>query len=119
MIHPIPQGHFDGVIRKYREARITDAQWATLGDAQLGNIVNKLRSLLPPVPLQFQALHLSGKGEILPHVDNIDASGSTIMGVSLGAARVLRLEDGYGNVWDQTLEPGSCYIQRYVRYPIR
>jgi alkylated DNA repair protein alkB homolog 7 len=78
--------------------------------------VNKLRLLFPPIPLQFQALHLSGKGEILPHIDNVDASGSTIMGVSLGAARVLRLEDGHGTVWDQTLEPGSCYIQRYVGY---
>lgn len=31
------------------------------------------------------------RGAIGPHVDNVDASGSIIMGVSLGAPRVLRM----------------------------
>lgn len=113
------QGHFDGVIRKFREARITDSQWSRIGDTHLDNILGKLRSLFPnPVPLQFQVLHLASEGEILPHVDNVDASGSVIMGVSLGSSRILRLEDENGSHWEQLLEPGSCYIQRYVRLSV-
>ncbi|KIM32343.1 hypothetical protein M408DRAFT_326942 [Serendipita vermifera MAFF 305830] len=112
------EGHFDGVIRKFREARITDSQWSSFGDSQLDNIIGRLRSLFPTdATLQFQVLHLASEGEILPHVDNVDASGSVIMGVSLGSGRVLRLEDDHGRRWDQLLEPGSCYIQSgTVRY---
>ncbi|PVG02975.1 hypothetical protein CPB86DRAFT_772329 [Serendipita vermifera] len=107
------EGHFDGVIRHYREARITDAQWASFSDPGLQDTLAKVRSLLPPqTPLQTHVLHLSERGEILPHIDNVEASGSIILGVSLGAARVLQLEDDHGNLYCHLLEPGSCYIQR-------
>jgi alkylated DNA repair protein alkB family protein 7 len=45
-----------------------------------------------PLQTTTHALHLSPTGKIDPHVDNVDASGSVIIGVSLGAERVLRLE---------------------------
>lgn len=85
-------------------------------------ILERLRALLPSSgPLQTHVLHLSASaGEILPHIDNVNASGSIIMGVSLGTPRILRLEkngekeDDNDGVYDQLLEPGSCYIQRYV-----
>lgn len=41
--------------------------------------------------MQTHLLHLSTNGAIAPHVDNVDASGSIIMGVSLGSPRVLRM----------------------------
>ncbi|KAG8786378.1 hypothetical protein FRC15_011541 [Serendipita sp. 397] len=117
------QGHFDGVIRHYREARITDPQWASLdSDGELITILQRIKSLLPSVDTQCHVLHLSSRGEILPHIDNVDASGSIILGVSLGSARVLRLEsvghqtteDGLPLYYELLLEPGSCYIQRLV-----
>lgn len=70
-------------------------------------------------------LHLAPKGEILPHVDNLDASGGTIVGICLGAERILRLKrkSGQGagkvsgdgsNELDIVLPNGSVYVQRSV-----
>ncbi|WVQ97189.1 hypothetical protein IAU59_004299 [Kwoniella sp. CBS 9459] len=92
---------------------------------------------LPPPGTITHLLHLSPEGEILPHVDNLQASGSVICGVSLGAERTLRLRkkkgepgsqveetaggpgdaayDGLG--WDVRLPPGSVYLQKdTIRY---
>jgi hypothetical protein len=77
-------------------------------------ILDKIQQLLPRMSLQTHVLHLATDGEILPHVDNLDASGSIILGVSLGSPRLLRLEIDSGEVYEHLLEPGSCYIQRYA-----
>lgn len=66
-------------------------------------------------------LHLAPHGAILPHVDNLDAMGETIVGASLGAPRVLRLEkekgEDIGSGWDVYIPSGSVYIQKgVVRY---
>lgn len=37
-----------------------------------------------PNHLLMHLLHMSSEGQIFPHVDNIQASGQTIVGVSLG-----------------------------------
>lgn len=45
-----------------------------------------------PVPnhLLLHLLHLSGQtGQIFPHVDNVNASGQTIIGVSLGRLKAV------------------------------
>lgn len=121
-LYDFEPGHFDGVIRKYREARITDAHWHSLvaTDASLDPVLAKLRAQLPPelaVHHQCHVLHLASDGEILPHIDNVKASGSCILGISLGSARVLRLENCDGHRYEVVLEPGSYYIQRdLVRY---
>lgn len=82
--------------------------------------------------IQTHLLHLSSQGAIGAHVDNIDASGSIIMGVSLGSARVLRMVQRAGRPssgeggrhvsesdsveggleFQVLLKPGSVYIQR-------
>ena len=120
---PIPlipaQGHFDQVIVKFREARVAQEQWPD--QENVLPILNQITSLLPPVPLQTHILHLATDGHILPHVDNLQASGSFVLGVSLGAPRILRLHkpnpDPSQNakpilVCDLLLEPGSVYIQK-------
>jgi alkylated DNA repair protein alkB homolog 7 len=68
---------------------------------------------------QTHLLHLASSGEILPHVDNIGASGSWILGVSLGSERVLRMESVENDVkdipkytFDLMLPSGSVYIQK-------
>ncbi|GFZ43344.1 hypothetical protein JCM24511_01064 [Saitozyma sp. JCM 24511] len=86
---------------------------------------------LPPRNTSTHLLHLAPHGEILPHVDNLEASGSVIVGVSLGSERVLRLRAkgdapaaATGGVaakaaggWDVRLPSGSVYLQRdTVRY---
>jgi alkylated DNA repair protein alkB family protein 7 len=72
-----------------------------------------------PLNTSTHLLHLAPHGEILPHVDNLDASGSVIIGVSLGAERTLRLRAKAGKEdesegWEVKLSSGSVYLQRYV-----
>ena len=51
-----------------------------------------------------------------PHVDNLGASGSWIQGVSLGDARVLRLENAEdpSDVFEMLVPSGSVYLQRHA-----
>lgn len=67
------QGHYDGVIRNYRESHVSS--WQEIAHPILG----KLLALMPGNPtlgsVQTHALHLASSGEILPHVDNVEASG--------------------------------------------
>ena len=76
-----------------------------------------------PLQTSTHALHLAPEGCILAHVDNVDASGTVIIGVSLGAERILRLEEASQegrktNIvhkgWDVLLKTGSLYLQKYV-----
>ncbi|CAE7133510.1 unnamed protein product [Rhizoctonia solani] len=125
------EGHFDGVIRDYRE--ITVSSWPDSSPPELSHILLRLYGLIdssnnPPSPglttppnIQTHILHLASTGEILPHVDNVEASGSVIAGVSLGNTRVLRLSQSITSSedasFDVLLESGSVYIQRdNVRY---
>jgi alkylated DNA repair protein alkB family protein 7 len=74
-----------------------------------------------PLQTSTHALHLAPGGSILPHVDNVDASGTVIIGVSLGADRILRLEEATQDGretkivhkgWDVLLKSGSLYLQK-------
>lgn len=76
-----------------------------------------------PLQTSTHALHLAPEGYILPHVDNVDASGTVIIGVSLGADRILRLEEATQDGrqmkivhkgWDVLLKSGSLYLQKWV-----
>jgi len=59
-------------------------------------------------------LHLASDGHILPHIDNIEASGSWIAAMSLGGGRILRLEkESDDNTFELYLPSGSAYVQRY------
>lgn len=133
------QGHYDSVIHHYRESLLS-----TLPPSPHPLLVPALRriyslffSSLPPLPhpatqethpslppagTLTHILHLAPMGAILPHVDNLEASGRVILGVSLGAERTLRLRRKFGDGeqgtdgegWDVRLGSGSVYIQRYV-----
>jgi alkylated DNA repair protein alkB family protein 7 len=113
------------VISSYREMNLSS--WPKLPSdeqtAQLLDILKKMYSLLPSEPdadssltgpphLLTHLLHLSSNGYILPHVDNIEASAGTIVGISLGAERTLVLEDGQDRI-DVRLPTGSAYLQRF------
>lgn len=79
-------------------------------------ILDRLRSLCPTANTQTHLLHLASDGEILPHVDNTQASGTWILGVSLGAERILQMESTTDkeDYFDVLLPSGSVYLQRYV-----
>ena len=72
--------------------------------------------MLPTEKTQTHLLHLASDGEVLPHIDNVEASGSFILGVSLGANRIMHMEavDNAEDSFDVLLESGSVYIQRYA-----
>jgi alkylated DNA repair protein alkB family protein 7 len=62
-------------------------------------------------------LHLSAEGEILPHIDNVEASGPHILGVSLGATRIMQMDDKEAGAelgLDVLLPSGTVYVQRSV-----
>jgi len=82
----------------------------------LSPIINRLYTLCPTSDTQTHILHLGSNGEILPHVDNIQASGTWILGVSLGAERIMRMEitDSSRDSFDVLLPSGSVYLQRQV-----
>jgi len=92
--------------------------WPT-ADEGLKSILDRLYSLCPTQNIQTHLLHLASYGEILPHVDNTSASGSWIVGISLGAERTLRMEglsEGHPT-FDVSLPSGSAYLQRdFMRF---
>lgn len=133
------KGHYDSVIHHYRETLVSnfpppDAGWPDLiplmkriydllpGPSPQPGMTAPARSTsttgmdaLPPPATSTHLLHLAPHGAILPHVDNIEASGSVIIGASLGAERILRLKEKDGEFgWDIRLPSGSLYLQRYV-----
>ncbi|KAF8590424.1 hypothetical protein K439DRAFT_1403449 [Ramaria rubella] len=111
------EGHYDGVIMHFREAHVTS--WPR--NLLLEPVLLRLHSLLPVVAqadIQTHLLHLASNGQILPHVDNIDASGSCIAAVSLGGERILKMESETDRKCFEILLPsGSAYVQRNaIRY---
>lgn len=111
------EGHYDGVIRHYREMHLTS--WSEDHNPGLSLILARLQGLYPTPNIQTHLLHLSSEGEILGHVDNIEASGTWILGVSLGAARILRMESTSDpeDSFEVLLSSGSVYLQMdRVRY---
>lgn len=140
------QGHYDSVIHHYRESllstlppsphpllvpalrRIYSLFFSSLpplphpATQETHPAAQETRPSLPPAGTLTHILHLAPMGAILPHVDNLEASGRVILGVSLGAERTLRLRRKFGDGeqgtegegWDVRLGSGSVYIQRYV-----
>ncbi|CAH7683371.1 expressed protein [Phakopsora pachyrhizi] len=104
-------------------------------DGEEGKAVNEtIRKMEEPLK---HILHLSSSGKIKSHLDNIDSSGSIIIGLSLGNKRVMRLSypGDYNDSNDYRsnpggrevskndikvlLPPGSLYVQRdSVRYKL-
>ena len=97
-------------------------------------LLDRLLTVHPSAETQTHLLHLASDGEILvrnspptracaltialkPHVDNLGASGSWILGVCLGSARVLRLEntENESDSYELMLPSGCVYMQKYVR----
>ncbi|KAI0729263.1 hypothetical protein C8Q72DRAFT_884518 [Fomitopsis betulina] len=115
-LYGFQEGHYDGVIRRYRETHVSS--WPDDVEG-LSGALDRLRGIYPSPDVQTHLLHLASDGEILPHVDNLGASGSWIMGISLGATRVLKLENNADpeEIYTLAVPSGSVYIQSdSIRY---
>ncbi|EGN99551.1 hypothetical protein SERLA73DRAFT_121705 [Serpula lacrymans var. lacrymans S7.3] len=106
------QGHYDNVIHGYREMHVSS--WPVEENLGLSLIFDRLQEIYPSQDTQTHLLHLSSTGKILPHVDNVEASGSWILGISLGAERIMHMEstEDPQDTFDTLLPSGSVYIQR-------
>ena len=117
VLTPFDQGHYDGVIKNYREMHVS--AWPE-DQPRLSKLLSRLRQFHPEEPIQYHILHLASEGEIHPHVDHLEAFGSWIVGVSLGSERTLRLEKETSDrtlVHDVILPSGSVYVQKRVLGP--
>lgn len=142
--------HSDRVIERYRECVLAD--WGQPGTTPpLSTLLERLYALMPPPPpasnakpiltksiplspppdhIQLHLLHLAGQGFIKSHIDSLEASGSTIIGISLGSDRLIRFKNTLpssfpspsssssseekeveSNEFELLLEKGSVYIQ--------
>ena len=110
----LDQGHYDGVIKNYREMHVSS--WPE-DQPRLSYLLGRLRQFHPEEPIQYHLLHLASNGEIHPHRDHLEAFGSWIVSVSLGSDRILRLEKENSDrpiLHDVTLPSGSVYLQKWV-----
>lgn len=140
------RGHFDGVITSYREMLVREGM-SVGASAELVDVLQRCYALLPrsdvtssngvvsesadpPDHLIMHLLHLSGsEGRILPHVDNAEAFGQTIVGISLGSERVMKFKRTSTSnsaskedvpvhqgpdEFQVLMKPGDAYIQRCV-----
>ncbi|KAF8934228.1 hypothetical protein BGZ58_005850 [Dissophora ornata] len=132
-------GHFDGVITRYRECSATD--WGsgpestaaeslpTSSQTSAGNkdtpaprperispreIMHSIKQEFFPHHWKWVAPHIlelePGKGGIKPHVDHLDASGEVVAGLCLGSTAVMELiHETDPNKQFRVLLPKGCF----------
>jgi alkylated DNA repair protein alkB homolog 7 len=90
--------------------------WPEDDNPGLSSLLDRIRKLYPSSVTQTHLLHLASYGAILPHVDNVEASGSWILGVSLGTPRIMHMESlkDHFSSFDVLLPSGSVYLQKCV-----
>ncbi|KAG0027964.1 Alpha-ketoglutarate-dependent dioxygenase alkB 7, mitochondrial [Podila clonocystis] len=125
-------GHFDGVITRYRECSASDwgapPQPASLGVEQKerqtpSEVLQAIKLQYFPQDWKWVAPHIleleAGRGGIKPHVDHLEASGQVVAGLCLGSTAVMELiHDKEPSKSFRVLLPKGCfYFQRdSVRY---
>jgi alkylated DNA repair protein alkB family protein 7 len=136
-------GHFDGVITRYRECSATD--WGADSGAGAGaattttgsrtgsagraerstpqEVMQSIKQEFFPHHWKWVAPHIleleAGKGGIKPHVDHLEASGEVVAGLCLGSTAVMELvhENNPNQSFRVLLPKGCFYFQRdSVRY---
>ncbi|KAG0251709.1 Alpha-ketoglutarate-dependent dioxygenase alkB 7, mitochondrial [Actinomortierella ambigua] len=131
-------GHFDGVITRYRECSATD--WGGVASAPApasaepgqgegherstpAEIICDIKHNFFPHHWRWVAPHIleleAGRGGIKPHVDHLDASGEVVAGLCLGSTAVMELiHEADPSKFFRVLLPKGCfYFQRdSVRY---
>ncbi|KAG0256674.1 Alpha-ketoglutarate-dependent dioxygenase alkB 7, mitochondrial [Mortierella polycephala] len=130
-------GHFDGVITRYRECSATDWGAGPAGSQTTGatedmdrhqrtqpaEVMQSIKHEFFPPHWKWVAPHVleleAGKGGIKPHVDHLDASGEVVAGLCLGSSAVMELiHERDPQKQFRVLLPKRCfYFQRdSVRY---
>ncbi|OBZ75433.1 hypothetical protein A0H81_04127, partial [Grifola frondosa] len=110
------EGHYDGVIKRFREMHVTS--WPEVPG--LAPLLERLHKLHPDQETQTHFLHLASDGEILAHVDNLEASGSWILGIPWAPSVYCALRRVYSEVYFRSNPPRShtdtCGRRDTVRY---
>ncbi|KAF9354521.1 hypothetical protein BGX26_007657 [Mortierella sp. AD094] len=137
-------GHFDGVITRYRECSASDwgleegsvPRSSTLSEFSPSasttdvkdrvtpqEVMQSIKQQFFPSHWRWVAPHIleleSGKGGIKPHVDHLDASGEVVAGLCLSSTAVMELihQDDPKKQFRVLLPKGCFYFQRdSVRY---
>ncbi|KAF9115999.1 hypothetical protein BGX27_005436 [Mortierella sp. AM989] len=128
-------GHFDGVITRYRECSASD--WGSEMELEAEaapttnvkdrttpqEVMQSIKQQFFPTDWRWVAPHIleleSGKGGIKPHVDHLDASGEVVAGLCLGSTAVMELihQNDPKKQFRVLLPKGCFYFQRdSVRY---
>lgn len=132
-------GHFDGVITRYRECSATD--WGADSGAGAGaatttttttttdtktdsagraerstpqEVMQSIKQEFFPHHWKWVAPHIleleAGKGGIKPHVDHLEASGEVVAGLCLGSTAVMELvHENNPNQSFRVLLPKGCF----------
>ena len=128
---PIPSSAYPDLASLFNRAyaKLPSPASASASASQLQASGHEINGNDMPAGAITHLLHLSPEGEILGHVDNTEASGGVILGVCLGADRILRLSEKHGSAgsdpstsstssasgvsgWDVLLRNGTMYLQR-------
>ncbi|KAG0049146.1 Alpha-ketoglutarate-dependent dioxygenase alkB 7, mitochondrial [Gryganskiella cystojenkinii] len=132
-------GHFDGVITRYRECSASD--WSGTGVVSYSSsgpnhqpsplrervtpseIMQSIKQEFFPHEWNWVSPHIleleAGRGGIKPHMDHLEASGEVVAGLCLGSDAVMELihEDEPERSFKVWLPKGAFYFQRgSVRY---
>lgn len=84
------EGHFDGKIHNYREYLASNLSQLP----RVNELMNRVSDfMMGKEILPVHILELRHDGKILPHIDNIEYSGSIIAGLSLQRDSILTLSD--------------------------
>ncbi len=113
----IEANHWDSIITNYKEIERQDRSWGLENVKTIQRLRYELENILEWGELRWNPVHvieLAEDGEINRHVDSVKFSGSTVAGVSLISASVMRLsrtfENGKEYYVDMFLPPRSLYI---------
>ena len=106
---PYEGGHFDGVIKGYREVQKPLRAFSPASRAVLDRLIAATFPADAPL-LPVHILDLQPDGAISKHVDHVEYSGGTIAGLSLVSSAVMTLHhEGTDAALDLTLPPRSLY----------
>lgn len=107
-------GHFDGVIRHYRELQRPLRSWSSASRSLFDRVASLAALPSGAELLPVHVLDLEAHGEISRHVDHVEYSGESIVGLSLlsHAVMLLQHEADPAAAFDLLLPRRSLYVLR-------
>mmetsp|Transcript_495 Transcript_495/g.1417 ORF Transcript_495/g.1417 Transcript_495/m.1417 type:complete len:227 (+) Transcript_495:114-794(+) len=106
-------GHFDGVIRHYRELQRPLRSWSSASRSLFERVASLAALPSGAELLPVHVLDLEAHGEISRHVDHVEYSGESIVGLSLLSHAVMLLQhEAETAAFELLLPRRSLYVLR-------